>query len=324
MKYERLVCGGTFDLLHRGHESFLEQIFQLSDKVIIGLTSDSYVSNFKSQNFENFETRKKNLIVFLKRLGVYERTEIQEIDDIYGPLLDKNFVVDAVAVTPQTNRTAIGINETRRDKGLPEISIEVLHMDHAQDEGLISSTRIRNGEISRDGRLYVKEKWKTGELRLPEKLRPELQKPMGKILKNAPLDLDSDKIITIGDITTKNFNDKKVNQIISVIDFQVKREKKFDSLSDLGFEKNIKILKLKNSAGTVSGELFEMIQKILESKSRSVILVDGEEDLVVLPVILVSPLGYKIYYGQPNKGLIELLVSEENKEKAFNLIDQFA
>ena len=40
MKYGHLVVGGTFDLMHKGHEAFLQKAFASADKVTIGLTSD--------------------------------------------------------------------------------------------------------------------------------------------------------------------------------------------------------------------------------------------------------------------------------------------
>ncbi|MEK9208414.1 MAG: adenylyltransferase/cytidyltransferase family protein, partial [Patescibacteria group bacterium] len=57
MQYHLVVCGGTFDLLHKGHVSFLKQILEKTDKVIIGITSDTYVSKFKNKQTEDFKTR---------------------------------------------------------------------------------------------------------------------------------------------------------------------------------------------------------------------------------------------------------------------------
>lgn len=333
MKYDVIVSGGTFDLLHKGHKSFLEKVAQLGDKVIIGVTSDSYVSRFKNNNFEDYRTRERNVFNFLKTLKASNKLEIIEIDDIYGPLLDKNFKVSAVAVTPQTNRTVIGINEERKAIGIPEIAVEVIEMDRAEDYGLISSTRIRNGEINRDGRLYVKDEWINKSLKLPQEMRPLLQKPMGDVLKKISRNLDGQKIITIGDITTKEFNLNKINQILSIVDFQVQRKKKFEKMEDLNFEKEIKTIKIKNSAGEISGSIFEEVKKCIESNKKYVILIDGEEDLTVLPAVLVAPLGFSIYYGQPsfakaskgkpNEGMVEIKVTEENKEKIFEIISKF-
>lgn len=321
-KYNLIVCGGTFDLLHQGHISFLEQTFDLSEKVIIGLTSDSYVSEFKSQNMENFETRKDNLISFLNN-KFSERFEIQKTDDIYGPLLDKNFEIKAIAVTPQTDKAVIKINEEREKIGLPKLAIEIVEMEMAEDAGFISSTRIRSGEISRSGKLYVDSKWKNKNLKLPEELREAFKKPIGEIILSVPQDLDGLKIITIGDVSTNEFNRKKVYQTLSIIDFQVQREKKYSDVSELGFDKDIEVINVKNNPGELNGKLFEIIKNALYSGKRHVILIDGEEDLVFVAVALVSPLGFRIYYGQPNVGMVDVEVTEDVKEKVYYLVSKF-
>ena len=51
--------------------------------------------------------------------------------------------------------------------------------------------------------------------------------------------------------------------------------------------------------------------------------VNGEEDLVVLPLILLTPLNTIIYYGQPSEGLVKVIVSESIKDKAYNLVSKF-
>lgn len=324
MKYDLIASGGTFDLLHKGHKSFLSQVVKLADKVIIGVTSDSYVSKFKNDNFEDFKTREKNVYEYLKTLSAPNKIEILEIDDIYGPVLSKKFKAGAIAVTPQTNRTAIGINEERVEKGLPELSIEVLEMDSAEDGGMISSTRIRNGEINREGELYMNKMWTSSVLKLPDELRKMLQKPLGKILSSVPKSINPESIVTIGDITTKNFNEKNIGHFLSIVDFQVKRETKFKKLSELGFTEEIKSSKVKNHAGTISPELFKTIKAAFVSKKRQVILIEGEEDLAVLPALIVSPLGFRIYYGQPDQGLVEVEVTEEMKEKTNRILSKFS
>ena len=42
-KFSLIAMGGTFDIIHRGHLTLLTNAFEISDKVIIGLTSDEFV-----------------------------------------------------------------------------------------------------------------------------------------------------------------------------------------------------------------------------------------------------------------------------------------
>lgn len=321
-KHDLIVCGGTFDLLHKGHKSFLSRALSLSNKLLLGITSNSYIESFKNADVEDFEIRKDAVINFLDSLGAVGRVEIVPINQAYEPLLTSEFSPGAIAVTYQTEKTAVEINEKRKELNLPPLEIIIIPMDLGEDGKEISSTRIRNGEINQSGRLYVNPNWADKTLILPEALRSELHKPFGKIHESVPSGLIPGKTVTIGDITTQKLNDEGVGQFLSIVDFQVKREKKFDKLSELGFEE-IETVNLKNQHGTISNKLFNAVRKAFESRKRQVILVEGEEDLSFLPVMLIAPLGFSVLYGQPDQGLVEVLVTEENKEKVYELVSKF-
>ena len=323
MRYQ-LIASGTFDLLHIGHKSFLKKSLELADEVIVCITSNSYVEAFKAENeVEDFETRKNKVVEFLISIGEINKVKIITIEDIYGPLLTNQFNPQAIAVTPGNEKNAVKINIERVKKGLPELEIKLVLMTLAEDGGVVSSTRIRRGEINRNGRGYVRKSWLKNSLKLPQSLRSTLQKPFGKVLTSIPSGLNPEKIITIGDITTQKFNQENIGQFLSIVDFAVNRQKKFDKLSDLGFAYDIKIIETENPAGSISLELLGAVKKTFQTKDRQIILVKGEEDLAVLPVLLISPLGFVIFYGQPDEGLVEVAVTEENKEKAYDLVSRF-
>lgn len=321
-KYDLIVCGGTFDLLHKGHKSFLSGALSLSDKLLLGITSNSYIESFKNADVEDFEIRKDAVINFLDSLGAVGRVEIVPINQAYEPLLTSEFSPGAIAVTHQTEKTAIEINEKRKELNLPPLEIIIIPMDLGEDGKEISSTRIRSGEINRNGRLYVNPDWKRKRLILPEDLRPELHKPFGKIYDVIPSGLIPEKTIAVGDITVQKFNDRNIGQFLSIVDFQVQRHKEFDKLSDLGFSDEKSIV-VQNPPGSISWDLFESVRLAFANKERQVIQVDGEEDLSFLPVMLFSPLGFTVFYGQPDVGLVEVLVTEDNKEKAYEFLTRF-
>ena len=53
------------------------------------------------------------------------------------------------------------------------------------------------------------------------------------------------------------------------------------------------------------------------------ILVDGEEDLAVIPLILAAPFGVFILYGQPGEGVVVCEVTPAAKEKAGAMLAHF-
>jgi len=324
-KYNLVICGGTFDLFHKGHKTFIKEALNLSEEIILAITSDLYVKSFKNEYaVEDFETRKNAVEEFLDSQGVQGRVSIISIDDIYGPLLTSSMNPQGIVVTSQTEATAIEINKGRKIKKLPLLEIVVLPMDLSEDGKVMSSTRVRSGDINREGKLYINPTWINKKLALPAEVRSILQLPLGEILKEIPKGLQASKTITIGDVTTKAFNENNINQFLSIVDFMVQRQKKFSSLSDLGF-KHTKALEIKNPPGTINSELFKILEKIFQVKKNetSVILIEGEEDLSVLPVLLASPLGFSIFYGQPGEGLVRVDVNAENKEKAYKLVESF-
>ena len=153
-KYRKVAVGGTFDILHRGHEKLLKTAFNLGERVVIGLSTDRFVTEVLKKNHEvnPYEVRLFNLLEYLRREGALERAEIAPLDDFFGPAAtDKD--VEAVVVSEETFERAKRINEVRRRLGLGEVEIVCIKMVLAEDGKPISCTRIRKGEIDRDGRL---------------------------------------------------------------------------------------------------------------------------------------------------------------------------
>lgn len=327
-QFDLVVCGGTFDHFHKGHESLLKLAFSLGQKVIIGVTSDSYVKNLKSriQNsefIEPFEERKKAVLEFVKKEKVLNRVDILEIDNLFGPTLSKDVKIDAIVVSQDTKKGAGYINRKRKELGLKDLKILVSPFVKAQDGQLISSARIRNGEINREGKLYVNQSWLKKNLILPGNLRRELRRPLGVLFSKDDKVKVSDKLMaTVGDVTTKKFNELKLNQQVSVIDFKVKRQKKFSDIRELGFLGSERIIRVNNPAGSITSDIFKACLTIW-NKEKVIFSVDGEEDLAVLPLILTAPLRTVIFYGQPGEGIVKIEVSEEIKEIVYRLVNKF-
>jgi len=154
--YKTVALGGTFDVFHKGHERFLSTAFKLSQKVIIGITSDQLVKTLgKSHHVEAYSTRVHNVRRFLSIHKWNRRGKIHRLDDPFGPAASlKN--LEAVIVTPDTLSSGRKLNEARRADGLTELRIQTVPFAVAWDGKPISSTRVRNGEIDRRGRILSK------------------------------------------------------------------------------------------------------------------------------------------------------------------------
>src|SRR3989344_6955941 len=173
-KFKTAVLGGTFDHFHKGHRQFLKHGLSISQKLIVGVTSDKYIRKFKisasakasadkqnpqpkagqplaEKSFESFIVRKKNVEDYLNQ-NAKDRFEIVKIDDMFGTTLDKDFPADAIVVSKDTKKGAQEINQKRAERGLDKFKIIVHPSILAQDNGPVSSFRIRNGEINKEGK----------------------------------------------------------------------------------------------------------------------------------------------------------------------------
>ena len=152
----------------------------------------------------------------------------------------------------------------------------------------------------------------------------ELKKPLGKLypdFEDAIDEIKSSKfLISVGDATFSNLIKYELYPNMAIIDNLVQR-KNYDH--DVIHTENI--LKANNPAGTITDDLWETIGKALQLCDNGecyVIDVAGEEDLAVLPCILMAKEDATILYGQPNEGLVILKVSD-TIDKAQKLIDAF-
>jgi uncharacterized protein (UPF0218 family) len=156
-----------------------------------------------------------------------------------------------------------------------------------------------------------------------------LHKPFGRLLKNGLekiKNLSPDRLVSVGDVTTKRFNENNMQQKISVIDLLVERKKIYTKKEELGFTGFEKIIYITNPPGILTKGTWKSIKKMTTSlydDDRYIMQVTGEEDLLVLPLILLLPVGFSLFYGQPHDGLVWVTVDFSSKEEASKIVKQF-
>ena len=153
-KYDLVATGGTFDVIHVGHLALLSKAFEVGKKVIIGVSSDAFVSIAKANNKlnHNYEERVSNLKEKIEEKFGNVTYEITKLDDVYGPTVIYGHV-QAIVSSTETAVNGHLINEIRSRNGLQPLNIISVNMIRAEDGYPISSTRIRNGEIDSSGKL---------------------------------------------------------------------------------------------------------------------------------------------------------------------------
>ena len=145
----KVVIGGTFDILHKGHEAILRRAFELGE-VAIGLTSDKMAREIRNREIKDFKERKKELENFIINEFKIE-PKIFKIENKFGFTLEKDF--NYIIVSPETYKTALEINRERKKRKKKLIEIVEIDFVLAEDGKPISAERIAKGEINREGKL---------------------------------------------------------------------------------------------------------------------------------------------------------------------------
>jgi pantetheine-phosphate adenylyltransferase len=151
-KFLIVATGGTFDEIHIGHIALLAKAFQVGKKVIIGVSSDKFAANRGKKLNHNFEARIANLKNLIKKEFGNVNYEIAKLDGDFGPAVTTGDV-EALVTSSETQSKGKVLNDMRAKIGVKPVKIVTVELVKAEDGSTISSTRIRTGEIDRQGRL---------------------------------------------------------------------------------------------------------------------------------------------------------------------------
>ena len=162
-------------------------------------------------------------------------------------------------------------------------------------------------------------------MQLPENLRDQLKNPLGNLIN----DDDPNKetilkkisaesiIITVGDRTTKNMLQLGLKPQVQIIDGLEKRDQCIVPADDT-VNTN---LSCRNPPSEITEESIQVIQKAFSCEQPVRIIVDGEEDLLVIPVCILAPENSVVMYGQPNEGLVIVTITPEIRAKVQKILD---
>ncbi len=156
------------------------------------------------------------------------------------------------------------------------------------------------------------------DLVLPAEGRNEFKEPLGAELYDSDLEsFDAQTtLITVGDVVSLTFRKHGIRPFLSIYDGMTERCEMTEFAHLVEDEEKDEVV---NPAGTITTELVESIRRRIEG-SGGLIKVDGEEDLALMPVILLSPLGTDIVYGWPGKCMMRITTDESIRTKIEQLL----
>ena len=174
-KFHIVATGGTFDEIHAGHIALLAKAFEVGKKVIIGVSSDKFAADRGKNLNHSFEARVANLKNMIKKEFGNVRYEIAKLDGEFGPAVTTDDV-EALVTSTETQSKGNLLNEMRTQISVKPAKIITVELVKAEDGSRISSTRIRTGEIDRQGRLLLKRSPKTSSTNQGWRIEEEKKK----------------------------------------------------------------------------------------------------------------------------------------------------
>jgi uncharacterized protein (UPF0218 family) len=157
-------------------------------------------------------------------------------------------------------------------------------------------------------------------LTLPEEHRKLFQEPFGDLHKNIDEiipKIANRPVYAVGDVVTHNLQKRGITPTIAVVDGYTMRLPCRRMPIFRG-----ECIRVKNPAGTLTEDLIRALDYAIRYPPVTVI-VDGEEDLAVIPLVIAAPDGAVVLYGQPHQGVVLRIVNDKAKETARHFLTHF-
>ncbi|MHA2028284.1 MAG: DUF359 domain-containing protein [Candidatus Kariarchaeaceae archaeon] len=169
-------------------------------------------------------------------------------------------------------------------------------------------------------------------LKLPLSLRKDLKTPLGQIIRGTinetipllknELERRTGLLVGVGDVTAEILVNNGFKPEIIITDGYTKREKLDEWVDYPGYEE----IKTESPAAEITKDAWTVIvstiSKIQREPTYIHIKVQGEEDLLVLPLLVELPDGACVIYGQPNEGAVIRYIDDNAREHALNILSR--
>jgi uncharacterized protein (UPF0218 family) len=156
------------------------------------------------------------------------------------------------------------------------------------------------------------------KLRLPDEMRSELKEPLGRVSPDVEKEgLGDGRVVAVGDMVTYHLLESGIVPDVAVVDGRTKREEVDEEVVERWSKMRV-AARVENEPGTVSGALVEALKEAFEE--NGLVEVKGEEDLAVLPAVVLASEGDTVLYGQPGEGMVYVEVDDEAQGYVLDLL----
>ncbi|OLS30694.1 MAG: hypothetical protein ThorAB25_08210 [Candidatus Thorarchaeota archaeon AB_25] len=315
-----------FDRLHIGHQVMIDRLSEMPDPIACVTGGELVGFGLELENLiQPIELRERNLRNYIQRTNLDDIIAVKSVTkytDLFSIKGDATFVMYEGPCCTEIESGALNI---RKEKMGVSDTIEFLKPVRAHDGEKIASARIRLGEIDREGRRLRGTDESPREL--PQGGRAFLKTPKGEVFaaKDGPPEKrvvskireDSpDCVIAVGDVTVSTILKEDYTPKVMIVDGITKRgpfEEQFTAE---------RVYTIFNPQAVIYPEAWSVIDTAIHDDTNSLIIVEGEEDLMGFPAVLLAPDDSAVLYGQPDVGIVWIPVNEENRKIARDLLEQ--
>ena len=149
--------------------------------------------------------------------------------------------------------------------------------------------------------------------------RDVTKEKLTSLLKNAK------KVVSVGDATTFTLISFEITPDLSIIDGKERRSRSNIKRCIIDDNHNqIKVIEFRchNRAGTISRDALSILHEALRISEPVSIIVEGEEDMLALPIFTILPNDSLVLYGQPLEGMVIVKIDNKVREKAKDLMSR--
>ena len=162
---------------------------------------------------------------------------------------------------------------------------------------------------------------------LPDNLRDFLKQPAGQLVDEKELLelLQNEKyIVSIGDMVTYTLLKNEIEPVFCIVDYKTRRGECSSEMIELIKSFGNKSVIVENPPATISDDLWNVIEMAYENLEIGSlrIEIEGEEDLASLAAIYMAPSDVTIIYGLPDKGVLVIKPTPENKRLVKEILDK--
>jgi hypothetical protein len=314
-----------FDRLHIGHKVMIDRLSEMPDPVACVTDGELVGPGLElSALIQPVEHRLRKLTKYIRKIGqdqVIKTKAFSKNNDLMS--IDGNTAF-MMYEGPCCSVIESGALAFRKKELSVNDHVELLKPVRTSDGSKVSSARIRRGEIDRQGRylrgtnepprfLQVEEraslKSPKGDVFAAKDGKPE-ERVVQRIKDESPI-----KVIAVGDMTSDTILREGYTPDVMIVDGLTKRGpygKQFSASHEFT---------IYNPAAVIYPEAWSAVNTAIHEREKSLIIVDGEEDLIGFPAVLLAPNGSAVLYGQPDVGIVWIPVNDENKKIARNLLN---